>query len=146
MSADRAPGTRLDAYQYVTLRCVPRVEREEFVNVGVVLHCPQRDFLGVRTVVDEDRLRALHGALDLASVRGALASADRICRGEEQAAYGAALRATAYGTREAREDLGTRFGLLKAPRSTVVQPSPVHGGLTADPEATLEHLVRQLVG
>ncbi|WP_028657233.1 DUF3037 domain-containing protein [Nocardioides sp. J54] len=143
MTGDDA--TRLDAYQYVTLRCVPRVEREEFVNVGVVLHCPMRDFLGIRTVVDEPRLRALHDAVDVAAVQAALAALDRICRGEEQASFGVGVRATAYGTREARDDLGTRFGLIKAPRSTVIQPSPVHGGMTSDPSETLERLLESLV-
>ncbi|GAA4824507.1 DUF3037 domain-containing protein [Nocardioides caeni] len=135
----------MNPYQYVALRCVPRVEREEFVNVGVVVHCPDAEFLGVRSAVDADRLRAFSADLDIDAVRAALAAIERICAGKAHAAYGAALRATSYGVREVRDDHGTRFGLLKAPRSTVLQPGPVHGGITADPDRTLEHLLEQLV-
>ncbi|MFC7502686.1 DUF3037 domain-containing protein [Nocardioides sp. CPCC 206347] len=132
-------------YQYVTLRCVPRVEREEFVNVGVIVHCPAEDFLGVRTAVDDARVRALDAGIDLDSVRAALAMIDRVCRGEAHTAFGVGVRATAYGVRESRDDASTRFGFLKAPRSTVIQPGPVHGGVTADPARTLEHLLESLV-
>lgn len=134
----------MNAYQYVTLRCVPRVEREEFVNVGVVLHCPAEGFLAVRAEIDEVRIHALDVSADVGAVRAALAAVDRMCRGETHG-FGAALRATAYGVRDTREDAGTRFGFLKAPRSTVVQPGPVHGGVTADPARTLEHLLERLV-
>ncbi|WP_082612156.1 MULTISPECIES: DUF3037 domain-containing protein [unclassified Nocardioides] len=132
-------------YQYVTLRCVPRVEREEFVNVGVVLHCPDADFLGVLSAVDEDRVRALDAEVDIASVTAALAAIEKVCRGEAHSDFGVGVRATAYGSRAARDDASTRFGFLKAPRSTVLQPGPVHGGVTADPQATLEHLLATLV-
>lgn len=132
-------------YQYVTLRCVPRVEREEFVNVGVVLHCPGEGFLGVRSAVDEARIRALDADVDLAAVSAALAAVDRVCRGEAHTAFGVGVRATAYGSRAERDDDSTRFGFLKAPRSTVLQPGPVHGGVTADPARTLEHLLASLV-
>ncbi|TNM39466.1 DUF3037 domain-containing protein [Nocardioides albidus] len=132
-------------YQYVTLRCVPRVEREEFVNVGVVLHCPAEDFLGVRSAVDPARLRALHAAVDVDAVRAALEMVDKVCRGEAHAGFGVGVRATAYGSRAEKDDPSTRFGFLKAPRSTVVQPGPVHGGVTADPARTLEHLLECLV-
>lgn len=132
-------------YQYVTLRCVPRVEREEFVNVGVVVYCPDEAFLAARSAVDDTRVRALDPGVDPAAVRSALEAVDRICRGEAQGEFGHGVRATAYGVREVRDDLGTRFGLLKAPRSTVLQPGPVHGGVTDDPARTLEHLLDQLV-
>ena len=135
----------MKSYQYVTLRCVPRVEREEFVNVGVVLHCPDADFLAVRSAVDEDRIRALAAGIDPGEVRAALEALDKVCRGEGADGFGVGVRATAYGVRESKDDLGTRFGLLKAPRSTVIQPGPVHGGVTDDPAATLEHLLEQLV-
>jgi hypothetical protein len=121
------------AYQYVVLRCVPRVDREEFVNVGVVLYCQAEDFLGVGWHVDEDRLRALHDRVDLDQVCSGLRFADGICAGDES--VGSA----------ARGDLGTRFGFLKAPRSTVLQPGPVHGGATTDPARELEHLLEQFV-
>ncbi len=137
--------TSYQPYQYVTLRCVPRVEREEFVNVGVVVHCPEVDFLGVRSSVDADRIRALDAEVDIASIQAALAAIERVCRGEAHTGFGVGVRATAYGRREARDDASTRFGFLKAPRSTVLQPGPVHGGVTADPARTLEHLLEALV-
>jgi hypothetical protein len=126
--------TTLMAYQYVVLRCVPRPEREEFLNVGVVLHCQAADFLDVAWSVDAERLRALHAGIDVDQVCDALAFADRVCRGDERAGEAA------------RQSLGQRFGFLKAPRSTVLQPGPVHGGLTADPARQLEHLRERLVG
>lgn len=126
-------ATRM-AYQYVVLRCVPRPEREEFLNVGVVLHCQAADFLDVTWSVDAERLRALHPGIDVDQVCDALAFTDRVCRGDERAGEAA------------RQSLGRRFGFLKAPRSTVLQPGPVHGGLTADPARQLEHLRERLVG
>ena len=120
-------------YQYVVLRCVPRVDREEFVNVGVVLYCQAADFLSASCHVDEERLRVLSPAVDVGAVRHALAFVEGVCRGD------ASLGDAASG------DLGTRFGFLKAPRSTVVQPGPVHGGLTADPAVELERLLDVLV-
>jgi hypothetical protein len=120
-------------FQYVVLRCVPRVDREEFVNVGVVLYCQKADFLQARCHVDEARVRALDPTLDLAAVRSALAAVEAVCRGDDST--GAA----------GRTDLGTRFGFVKAPRSTVVQPGPVHGGTTDDPDRQLDHLLDRLV-
>lgn len=122
------------AYQYVVLRCVPRPDREEFLNVGVVLHCQAADFLAVVCHVDADRLRALHTGIDIEQVREALAFVDLVCRGDERAGEAA------------RQSLGQRFGFLKAPRSTVLQPAPVHGGVTDDPARQLEHLRERLVG
>ena len=120
-------------FQYVVLRCVPRVDREEFVNVGVVLYCQQADFLRARCHVDVDRMTALAPDLDLDAVRSALATVEAVCRGDESA--GAA----------GRTPLGTRFGFVSAPRSTLVQPGPIHGGLTTDPAGQLEHLLDRLV-
>jgi hypothetical protein len=120
-------------FQYVVLRCVPRVDREEFMNVGVVLYCQQADFLAARCSVDADRLTALSADVDLDAVRSALAAIEAVCRGDREA--GAAGQAA----------MGTRFGFVKAPRSTVVQPGPVHGGATEDPSAQLDHLVDRLV-
>ncbi len=122
------------AYQYVVLRCVPRPDREEFLNVGVVLHCQAADFLDVACHVDTDRLQALHSGIEVAQVREALAFVDLVCRGDERAGEAA------------RQSLGQRFGFLKAPRSTVLQPGPVHGGVTEDPARQLEHLRERLVG
>jgi hypothetical protein len=126
-------GTR-QAYQYVVLRCVPRPEREEFLNVGVVLHCQAADFLDVLWSVEADRLRALDAEIDVDQVCDALSFVDRVCRGDERAGEAA------------RQSLGQRFGFLKAPRSTVLQPGPVHGGVTDDPARQLEHLRERLVG
>jgi hypothetical protein len=121
-------------YQYVVLRCVPRPEREEFVNVGVVLYCEATDFLAAAWRVDEDRLRALDPRLDLDQVCAALEFVDAVCSGEDR------------GGAAADQPLGTRFGFLKAPRSTVLQPGPVHGGVTTDPARQLDHLLSTLVG
>lgn len=121
-------------YQYVVLRCVPRPEREEFVNVGVVLYCQEADFLAVEWRVDRDRLAAFAPGLDLDRVCAALEFVAGVCAGDER------------GGEAATRPLGQRFGFLKAPKSTVVQPGPVHGGVTHDPATALGHLRDQLVG
>ena len=128
MSATQQP------YQYVVLRCVPRVDREEFLNVGVVLYCEDAAFLQVAWHVDRERLAVLDPRLDLDAVCDGLSFVEGVCRGDES--VGAAAGAPA----------GTRFGFLKAPRSTVLQPGPVHGGMTTDPARQLEHLLERLVG
>ena len=120
-------------FQYVVLRCVPRVDREEFVNVGVVVYCQEADFLGCAGEVPEARLGVLAPGLDTAAVRSALDAVEAVCRGD--GSTGAAGRAA----------LGTRFGFLSAPRSTVVQPGPIHGGLTRDPSVELQRLLGRLV-
>jgi len=122
------------AYQYVVLRCVPRADREEFLNVGVVLYCHATDFLGLAGTCEPGRLRALDPALDLEAVAEALAFASAVCTGDPAA--GAAGRGSP----------SRRFGFLKAPRSTVLRPGPVHGGTTTDPAAALTHLAATLVG
>ena len=122
------------AYQYVMLRCVPRVDREEFLNVGVLLYCQDTDFLQAAWNVDRDRLLALDPRIDVDQVCEALEFVDVVCAGDER------------GGEASRQPLGTRFGFLKAPRSTVVQPGPVHGGVTDDPPRQLEHLLERLVG
>jgi hypothetical protein len=123
----------VNGFQYVVLRCVPRVDREEFVNVGVVLYCQDADFLACAAEVSDERLAAVAPGLEPAAVRSALDAVDAVCRGDGSA--GAA----------GRVPLGTRFGFLSAPRSTVVQPGPIHGGLTRDPVAELERLLARLV-
>jgi hypothetical protein len=123
----------LMGFQYVVLRCVPRVDREEFLNVGVVLYCQQASFLASAGHVEAARLAAMAPGLDITAVESALAATEAVCRGDR--GTGAAGRAP----------LGTRFGFLSAPRSTVVQPGPIHGGLTADPAAKLAHLLDTLV-
>ncbi|RLV49204.1 DUF3037 domain-containing protein [Nocardioides mangrovicus] len=123
----------VNPYQYVTLRCVPRVDREEFVNVGVVLYCQATGFLDCRCDVAVERLRALAPGVDVEAVYAGLRFVEGVCRGEEDLGE------------VAGRDLSTRFGFLKAPRSTVVQPGPVHGGLTEDPAAELGRLLEALV-
>lgn len=121
-------------YQYVVLRLVPRVEREEFINVGVVLYSQEAEFLDAAFRLDPLRARALDPDLDLEAVEAALETVCRVARGEETAATPSLPR------------LGPRFGWLTAPRSTIVQPGPVHGGVSADPALTLTRLVDSLVG
>lgn len=120
-------------YQYVVLRCVPRVDREEFLNVGIVLYAQSADFLDAAFDMDEGRLRAVAADLDLVAVHDTLETVCRICRGEQG------------GGLPRLGPLGRRFGWLSAPRSTVVQPGPVHGGLTREPAVELQHLLRRLV-
>jgi Protein of unknown function (DUF3037) len=122
------------AYQYVVLRCVPRADREEFVNVGVVLYCEDAKFLGLDWHLDPPRLLALDSELELGQIQSALEFASAICSGGQRSDGSAN-----------DETLGQRFGMLKAPRSTVLQPGPVHGGVTVDPERELEVLLGQLV-
>jgi Protein of unknown function (DUF3037) len=125
--------TARDTFEYAVLRVVPRVERGECLNAGVLVYCRQRDYLGVRLHLDADRLRALDATADPAAIGAALQAAADVCA--------AATAAGAAG----REALGSRFRWLTAPRSTVVQAGPVHTGLTTDPEAEAERLLRLLV-
>ena len=127
-------GSTAMPYQYVVLRCVPRVDREEFVNVGVVVYCEEAAYLEAAWSVDRDRLAALAPGLDLDAVCEGLDFVRAVCAADEVVGAVAAKPA------------GTRFGFLKAPRSTVLQPGPVHGGVTTDPGRQLEHLLERLVG
>ena len=120
-------------YDYAVFRVVPRVEREEFVNVGVIVSCPARDFLEARIDLDEQRLRALDSGLDIESIRTHLATIPAICAGGEQAGP--------IGQLSQRE----RFHWLVAPRSTTIQVSAVHTGWCKDPTEVLEHLVDTMV-
>lgn len=121
------------AYEYALIRAVPRVERGEFVNVGVVLFCRERRFLAARLEVDAARLRALAPDLDIELLREQLGHIPVICAGGRAAGP--------IGDLPAHE----RFRWLAAPRSAIVQPSPVHVGLCADPQAALDRLFRQNV-
>ncbi|CAJ60423.1 MULTISPECIES: DUF3037 domain-containing protein [Frankia] len=122
-----------ELFEYAVIRIVPRVERGEFVNVGVMLYCQRSRYLDLRCRLDEGRLGVLDPYLDPAVVVAHLAAFHAVCCGGEQA--GPAGRLTA----------GERFRWLTAPRSTVVQTSPVHTGLTADPAAELDRLASLLV-
>ena len=120
-------------YDYAVFRVVPRVEREEFVNVGVIVSCPAKDFLEARVELDEQRLAALDSTLDIESIRAHLATIPSICAGGEQAGP--------IGQLSQRE----RFHWLVAPRSTTIQTSPVHTGRCEDPNEVLEHLLNTMV-
>jgi hypothetical protein len=122
-----------ETFEYAVLRVVPRVERGESLNAGVLVYCRQRDYLGSRVHLDVDRLRALDPTADAAAIERALQAAADVCAASPDA--GAA----------GREALGSRFRWLTAPRSTVVQPGPTHSGLTDDPAAELERLLDTLV-
>ena len=120
-------------FQYAALRIVPRVERGEAVNAGVVLFCRPLRFLGARTQLDEALLGALAPDCDPAAVREQLRVMELIAAGDAAGGPIAALPAS------------ERFHWLVAPASTIVQPGPVHTGLTADPAAELDHLFAKLV-
>ena len=120
-------------FEYALLRVVPRVERGEFINAGVVLYCPSVRFLDARIHLDPERLLALDSRMEPSAVLAHLETACLVCAG----GHGAG----AIG----HMPPGMRFGWLVAPRSTVVQPSPVHTGFTEDPKQALEHLLRVMV-
>ncbi|MET7678655.1 DUF3037 domain-containing protein [Streptomyces seoulensis] len=126
-------GGDREVYEYALLRVVPRVERGERINAGVLVYCRARGYVGARTHLDEARLLALDPGADVAGVRAALGAVERICAGGEEAGQAAG------------DDAGRRFRWLIAPRSTVVRPGPVHTGLTADPVAETERLLDLLV-
>jgi hypothetical protein len=123
----------LCSYDYAIVRVVPRVEREEFVNVGVIVSCVERDYLAAKIDLDAARLVAIDRDVDLDSVRANLDSIPAICRGGPAAGP--------IGRLSARE----RFHWLVAPRSTIIQTSRVHMGRCRDPAALLEHLIETMV-
>lgn len=123
----------LVTYDYAIVRVVPKVERAEFVNVGVIVSCPARDVLLARIEVDERRLMSLDPTLDLDSVRAHLAAIPTICAGGEKAGP--------IGRLSQRE----RFYWLVAPRSTIIQMSPAHTGSACDLEAVVERLLQTMV-
>jgi len=123
----------LVTYDYAIIRVVPKVERAEFVNVGVIVSCPQRDLLLARIEVDERRLMSLDPTLDLKAVQTHLAAIPTICAGGEQAGP--------IGRLSQRE----RFYWLVAPRSTIIQTSPTHTGSASDLEGVVERLLQTMV-
>jgi hypothetical protein len=127
------PGSGADPFAYALVRVVPHVERGECLNAGVVLFCRQRAFLAARVGLDERRLAALAPDIDPAAVRPHLDAVPRIAAGDPAAGPIAAL------------DRSERFGWLVAPSSTIIQPSPVHTGLSDDPAGMLDHLFVTLV-
>lgn len=120
-------------YEYAVIRVVPRVEREEFVNVGVALYCKKQRYASVKIQVDESKLQALYPALDVELVLGHLDSFRRICAGDKNAGSIATL------------DQAERFRWLTAKRSTIIQCSAVHPGLCVSAEQTLQELFEKLI-
>lgn len=123
----------LCAFDYAIVRVVPRVDRGEFINAGVVLFCSTRGYLDARIELDPTRLRALAPNMDISLVESHLAVIPLVCRGGAEAGAIGALPQRA------------RFHWLVAPRSTILQMSPMHSGVHSDPEAALEGLFRKLV-
>ena len=124
-------------FEYAAIRVVPRIERGEAINAGVLLYCRGLDYLGARVHLDEARLHALDPHADADGIACVLRAIERSCAGDPSEAR----RSGPAG----EEDRGRRFRRLTAPRSTMVQPGPVHTGLTADPVADLERLFSELV-
>ena len=122
-----------DTYDYAIVRVVPKVEREEFVNAGAIVSCPARDYLAAAIELDEARLLALDGTVDLDEIRAHLATIPLVCAGGEAAGP--------IGLLSPRE----RFHWLVAPRSTIIQTSPVHTGRCGDPAALLARLLDTMV-
>jgi hypothetical protein len=127
------PDAPRSQYQYAIVRVIPRVDRGECLNVGVVLLCRPRRFIGARTLLDTARLAAFAPDLAPALVQPHLEAIEAIARGD------------AAGGPIARLGIAERFHWLVAPASTIIQPSPVHTGLTDDPAAELDRLVDTLV-
>ncbi|HVF10359.1 MAG TPA: DUF3037 domain-containing protein [Abditibacteriaceae bacterium] len=123
----------LCTFEYCIIRVVPRVEREEFLNVGVLLSCATHEFLQARIEVDRDRLKAFSPALDFLAVEEYLRSIPLVCAGGAEAGPLGQLPQRA------------RFHWLAAARSTIIQTSPIHSGLCECPHATLERLLDTMV-
>lgn len=120
-------------FEYAVIRVVPQVEREEFLNVGVILYCPKLKFLQCLCEIDEKRLCSFSNKIDIDDLKGHLHSFAEICGGSKD------------GGPIAQLDMPSRFRWLSATRSTVVQTSKVHPGLCVDPQETLGKLYNQLV-
>jgi hypothetical protein len=120
-------------YEYAIIRLVPRVDREEFINVGVIIFCKVSDFIGVKINLNEERAKSLFPTTDIEAVAENLASFQLIVKGDKE------------GGPIAEYDVPSRFRWLTAKRSTVIQTSVIHSGLTNDEEATLNCLFDEMV-
>lgn len=120
-------------YEYAIIRLVPKVEREEFLNIGVVLYCAKTKFLKAVFYIDENRLKAFSSAIEIDDLKQHLHIFDCICKGQN------------CDSPIAQLDLPSRFRWLTATRSTILQCSKVHPGLTQNPEETLSQLLEQFV-
>ena len=123
------PSGHTEVFEYALIRVVPRVERGEAINAGVLVYSKPFRYLGCRMELDEPRLLTLNPGTDVTAVRAALGAFERACTEGPLA----------------DRPLGERFRWLTAPRSAIVQPGPVHGGITADPAAELDRLFTALV-
>ncbi|MFT3682874.1 MAG: DUF3037 domain-containing protein [Ferruginibacter sp.] len=121
------------SFEYAIIRLVPQVEREEFLNAGVILYCRQHRFLQMKFFLDEKRIQAIFPAADIADIRCHLEAFEQISAGSPQAGPIATL------------DMPSRFRWLTAKRSTIIQTSQVHPGLCSNPTETLQRLFEQLV-
>jgi hypothetical protein len=121
------------SFDYAVIRVVPRVERGELINAGAIVSCPTQSYLAARIALDAARLRALAPAIDVAEIEAALAVFPLIAAGDPHGGPIAAL------------PRGERFHWLVAPRSAIIQTSPVHTGICDDPAAALDQLIERLV-
>jgi len=120
-------------FEYAIIRIVPRVEREEFLNIGIILYCKDLKFLNTKYTINKERLNALCGEVDCNEVEEHLQSFEKIAKGEKGGGAIAVL------------DIPSRFRWLTATRSTIIQTSKVHPGFCEDPAETLQRLYEQLV-
>jgi hypothetical protein len=120
-------------YSYAILRVVPRVDRGEFINAGIILWCPKLTMLEAEILLDEERLKSIDPSIDMEEIRNHLSIIPAICRGEDA------------GGAIAKMPLAQRFGWLTATRSTVIQTSPVHMGQCEDPALIMKQLITRLV-
>ena len=121
------------SFEYAVIRVVPKVEREEFMNVGVILYCQSLSYLDALFTLDEERLFALSPGLEMGEIKKHLSAFCSICKGGTEAGPIGKL------------DMGSRFRWLTATRSTVLQCSKVHPGLSSEPALTLKNLHKRLV-
>ncbi|WP_405578146.1 DUF3037 domain-containing protein [Streptomyces sp. NBC_01190] len=122
-----------DVFEYALVRVVPRIERGELINAGVLVYCRAQSYVGARVHLDEQKLRCLDPEVDVDGVRAALRGYQAVCDGGPGAGQAAP------------DDPGRRFRWLTAPRSTIVQPGPIHTGLTADADKEADRLLGLLV-
>ena len=120
-------------YDYVMIRVVPKVEREEFINVGVILSCKEKKFLEARIELDEEKLKSIDKEIDLEVIKSHLKAIEAIAVGKDDSG--------SIGKLSQME----RFHWLSSPKSTIIQTSPVHSGYCKNPADTLEHLVQTMV-
>ena len=120
-------------FEYSVIRLVPCVDRGEFVNVGVILYCPDEQFLRSAIEINHDRVRSICPTIDFREVSQHLNAVEKICEGGKEAGPIGSL------------PTGERFRWLTAPRSTIVQSSPVHTGICSDPVDTIEKLMAKMV-